>query len=210
MTTTPNAVTTAATAQAALPGVVQQNTNPSNPITQKLLNTGGVANRAMGGFDVAKSANLRPPPYQRQEIRNLHIGPVASPVPGRSDNHQIKVPSGSYVFPAAFVSSVGKGNTNAGFNVIGRMYGMGHRLMQSTGQGMGMRYASEGGARGGEHPYQHVSVDVSGGEYIVPPWQIVAKHGSLKKGHAVMDKFVMNQRKKEIEIQKKLPPPAKK
>jgi len=206
--TNPAAAATSTTMQSTLPGVVQQNLNPANPIAQKLLNTGGVANRAMGGFDVAKSANLRPPPYQRQEFRNLHVGPVLSVVPGRRDNHPIKVPSSSYVLPAAHVSALGQGNTNAGMAIVSRMFGMGHRLMQGSA-GNGMHYASEGGARGADKRGL-VDVNVSGGEVIIPPELIIKKFGSLKKGHAILDKWIMETRKKEIKTLRKLPPPAKK
>ena len=205
----PNAVNTAATTTAATPGVVQQNTNPSNPITQKLLNTGGVANLAVGGFDMAKKANLKPPPYQRQEVRNLHVGPVLSTVPGRVDNHAIKVPSSSFVLPAAHVSALGQGNTNAGMAIVSRMFGMGHRLMQGSGAHGGMSYASEGGARGADG-HGPVAVNVSGGEIIIPPELIIRKFGSLKRGHAILDAWIMHTRRKEIKTLRKLPPPAKK
>ena len=67
---------------------------------------------------------------------------------------------------------------------------------------------SEGGARVGDG-FEPVPVDISGGEYVIPPQEIIRRWGSLKNGHAVLDQFVMDQRKKEIATQKALPPPAK-
>ena len=210
----PNAVNTAATTTAATPGVVQQNTNPSNPITQKLLNTGGVANLAVGGFDVAKKANLKPPPYQRQEIRSMHVGPILSHVPGMSDNHAVKVPSGAYILPASHIAALGKGNTNAGMAVAARMFGMGHRLMQSGMSGSRSSLAtggtySEGGARG-DPRFPATNVNLSGGEFAIDPASIIRKFGSLKKGHAALDAWVMATRAAELKRLKKLPAPAKK
>jgi hypothetical protein len=69
---------------------------------------------------------------------------------------------------------------------------------------------SEGGARGSG---DHVPVDVmlSGGEFVISPESVrkVGK-GSLANGHKILDAWVLATRKKEIETQKKLPPPAKK
>jgi hypothetical protein len=45
---------------------------------------------------------------------------------------------------------------------------------------------------------------------VIPPDKIIAKFGSLKLGHKVLDKWIMDQRAKEIKILRKLPPPAKK
>jgi hypothetical protein len=170
---------------------------------------------------------MNPPWFERNEARQLHVGPVVSSVPGRTDAHQIKVPAGSYVVPSSTVSSLGHGNSLAGMNLLGKMYHMGPYGMGPTPHmphgnlprppraftkfaiGGGLFTYSEGGARGAGH-YEAVPVDVSGGEVIVPPWAIIQKHGSLKLGHAALDNFVMSQRKKEIGTLRKLPPPAKK
>lgn len=184
---------------------------------------GGALQRADGGFNVAKSPNMRPPFYAREAQRQLHIGPVLSAVPGRTDNHHVKVPAGSYVLPAAHVASMGHGNSVAGLDLASKMFAGPYgasapriqhgslprppRPMTQYAYG-GMAY-SDGGARG-EHDFQPVDVDISGGEFVIPPWAIIARYGSLKAGHAALDHWVMNLRKKEIEIQKKLPPPAKK
>lgn len=203
-------------------------TTPLNT-SASLLKDGGIANRAGGGgFNMSSGPALTAPWTERNEARALHVGPVLSNVPGRTDNHQVKVPAGSYVLPAAHVSSMGEGNTLAGTSIASKMfsgpYGAGapkiggHGHMPSppkiaAGPGIanlstgGYTY-SEGGARGEGH-HEPVPVDISGGEFVIHPDEIIRRWGSLKNGHAVLDKFVMNERGKERKTLKALPPPAK-
>lgn len=62
--------------------------------------------------------------FERSEARQLmHTGPILSTVGGRTDQHAISVPSGSYVFPAAHVSALGQGNTINGLKVLQGMFG---------------------------------------------------------------------------------------
>jgi len=213
--TTPNAAVVPAATGIVPPA-------PNNPIQQKLMNRGGVAQRAGGGgFNIAEGPQIRPPYYERNAMRQLHVGPVLSSVPGRTDNHKVKVPAGSYVLPAQHIASMGSGNTLAGMSLASKMfsgpYGAG---APKIAHGAGLPKPpkpmtkfwtggySEGGARGTDH-FEPVDVDISGGEYVIPPQVIIAKFGSLKAGHKILDKWVMDTRKKEIETQKKLPPPAK-
>lgn len=195
--------------------------------------------RASGGFNIAKGPNLNPPNYfERAEARDMTHGPIMSAMPGRSDTHYTKVPSGSYVLPAAHIASMGQGNSMAGLKLAQSQfgpngpYGIGAMKMPrgpgapkpprfggfngSLGLALGGSLAlentysySEGGARG--HGHQPVDVALSGGEYVILP-EVVRNigHGSLKNGHKILDAYVMHARKKEIETQKKLPPPAKK
>lgn len=55
--------------------------------------------------------------------RRLHVGPIHSPVAGRTDHLPIHVPSGSYVLPADIVSAGGEGNTMAGYKTLRRTFG---------------------------------------------------------------------------------------
>jgi hypothetical protein len=258
---------------------------------QQKLGDGGVAQAQGGGtFDMARAPSLTTPWFARQEARSLHVGPVLSSVPGRTDAHKIKVPSGSYVLPAQHIASIGQGNTMAGMSVASKMFsgpygasggkiahgpGAPHapKPMQFAQGGIAnvpvspsivpdgavdsfnkrfngvspegdpnlMEYdpgnvgkdirdpgsdptqrqyyhqrvkvaddSSQGGSRGEEGDYEPVDVDVSGGEYIVPPWAIKTRYGgNLQNGHNILDRWVMDTRKKEIETQRKLPPPAK-
>jgi hypothetical protein len=177
---------------------------------------GLVPHFAVGGFDVSKGLMGRQP---FAGSRQLHVGPVVSSVPGRTDNHKIKVPSGSYVLPAAHVSSMGHGNTLSGFSLADKMFGgpygvsakAAHPAFHAPHMSKSMLGYSSGGApRNPEaNDYEPVDVDVSGGEYIVPPWVIQQRYGNLDNGHKVLDDWVMDQRAKEIKTQKALPPPAK-
>jgi hypothetical protein len=195
------------------------------------LADGGVANRqGGGGFNMMKGPSLNAPWTERQEARGLHVGPVLSNVPGRTDNHSVKVPAGSYVLPSANIAFAGHGNTNAGMSIASRMfgqgpYGSGSTMKMGSHNNMprppriaptpgianlaagGYTY-SDGGARGVDQ-FEPVDVDIAGGEYVIPPQEIIRRWGNLKNGHAVLDQFVMDQRKKEMATTKALPPPAK-
>jgi hypothetical protein len=171
-----------------------------------------------GGFNMSQGPSLTAPWTERMEARGLHVGPVLSNVPGRTDNHQVKVPAGSYVLPAQHIASLGHGNTNAGMSIASKMfsgpYGMGG---MSMGHGPGapkppkaLTSFSEGGARGTDSGTELVPVNISGGEFVIHPNAIIRRFGNLKRGHAILDKWIMDTRKKEIETQKNLPPPAKK
>lgn len=199
---------------------------PMEPMGAQLMNRGGTAKRASGGFNMARSPHLDASWQTRQEARSMmHTGPILSAVPGRTDNHRTQVPSGSYVLPAQHVASMGQGNSVAGLSLANTMFGGGGPYgagSMKIGHGPGAprpprpgRFAdgggeSEGGARG---EGDHVPVDVmlSGGEFVISPESVrrIGK-GSLKNGHKILDAWVMATRKKEIETQRKLPPPAKK
>jgi hypothetical protein len=70
------------------------------------------------------STGLTPGWIERQEAHNSsHVGPIMSTVGGRTDNHAINVPSGSYVLPAAHVSALGQGNTLNGMQILQNMFG---------------------------------------------------------------------------------------
>lgn len=178
----------------------------------------GVAYRASGGFNVAKHPSLGPSWEQRQQARGMHVGPILSAVPGRTDNHHTSVPSGSYVLPAQHIASMGQGNSVAGLASASKMFGGGPygTTPMRGGRGAGLpRAPRAAGFAAGGHPgpqdHEPVEVMLSGGEFVIPP-EVVRQigQGSLKNGHAILDAWVMATRKKEIETQRKLPPPAKK
>jgi hypothetical protein len=210
-----------ATNSAGFASTVPPPATPAAPAGVGFLASGGVAERAGGGFNMSQGPNLSPPWFERQEARGLHVGPVLSNVPGRTDNHQVKVPAGSYVLPAAHVASIGQGNTMAGMSIASKMFGgpygtaipkLPHGSLPKPPKPMTALARggySEGGARGAGH-FEPVPVNISGGEFVIPPWAIIDRFGSLKKGHAALDKWVMDARKREIATQRKLPPPAKK
>lgn len=216
-------------AQNAAPPAVAQNAPASpGPATlgaaptpvapgKPLMANGGALQRAAGGPDMSKSPNLSTPWQTKGADRRLHVGPVLSNVPGRTDNHRVKVPSGSYVLPAQHVASIGQGNSIAGLSLASSMFGGPYgaspgKIAHGSGAPRPPRMM-KGLADGGEPPEQDygqpVDVDISGGEYVVAPEAIIHRYGDLDIGHKILDKWVMDTRKAEIALQKKLPPPAK-
>lgn len=191
---------------------------PGSPLmTKPMMANGGALELASGGFNMAKAPNLSPPWQTKAQDRRLHIGPVLSNVPGRTDNHRVKVPSGSYVLPAAHVSAMGDGNTIAGLAKAGMMFGGPFGTSAGRmGRGPGapkpprMRGLADGGTPEPEQDYgQPVDVDISGGEYVIPPEAIIDRYGDLDMGHRILDAWIMEAREKERELLKNLPPPAK-
>lgn len=169
--------------------------------------------RAMGG----------PPPASwqtRAEARGMtHSGPIMSAVAGRTDHHGMNVASGAYVLPADHVSSLGQGNTQSGMAVLGHMFG------QSGPYGMGRNPAIKRGSGAPRAPRAKIlaaggvaddgvgtptPINAAGGEYVVDP-DIVAEigGGDIKLGHAILDKWVISNRKKHVKTLQSLPGPAK-
>ncbi len=182
--------------------------------------------RAGGGFNIAKWPNLSPPNYfERGEARDMMHGPIVSTSPGRADTHFMRVPSGSYVLPSQTVAGLGGGNSLAGLKIANNIFGLNGPYGISNpkfGHGPGAPkpprgiafatggYTSEGGARGHDD-HKPVDVMLSGGEMVIHPAVVRAiGQGSIENGHKILDHFVLLHRKRDIERQKKLPPPAKK
>lgn len=117
----------------------------------------------------------------------IHVGPIHSPVAGRTDHLPINVPSGAYVIPADIISAMGEGNTMAGFRIANAIFGMQER--------------------GDDTP---VEIVAAGGEYVISPASVARVGGNdIDHGHAVLDDFVKKYRAKTVETLKKLPGPKK-
>ncbi len=169
-----------------------------------------------------------PTPWQiKSEAHSMmHTGPIMSAVPGRTDRHNMKVGSGSYVVPAQAVSHLGQSNTIAGMKVLNSMFG--HGGPYGAGE-MGIKHgtgapkppkamkplaaggwADTGGARGDDESGAPVDVVTAGGEYVIPPESVAAVgQGDVKHGHNVLDAWVNSLLDDHIKTLKKLPPPAK-
>ncbi len=127
----------------------------------------------------------------RADGGEVHAGPILSSVPGRTDNHPMDVSSGSYVLPADHISSLGEGNTAAGMEVVRHMLG-----------GLG----ADGGSQLGEP----VPINAAGGEFVIAPEVVMAiGGGDIKRGHEMLDQWVLLNRKKHISTLRGLPGPAK-
>lgn len=118
----------------------------------------------------------------------IHVGPIHSPVAGRTDHLPVNVPSGSYVIPADIISAMGEGNTMAGFRVANKVFGM-QEISDAP----------------------PVEVIVAGGEYIISPENVADRigGGDMKIGHKNLDYFVMKYREMTVQTLKKLPGPKK-
>lgn len=127
-------------------------------------------------------------PANQPVSEKIHVGPIHSPVAGRTDHLPINVPSGSYVIPADIISAMGEGNTMAGFRVANKVFGM---------------------QEAGEEP--PVEVIVAGGEYIISPENVATRvgGGDLQQGHKNLDDFVIRYREMTVQTLKKLPGPKK-
>jgi len=127
-----------------------------------------------------------------------------SAVPGRTDRHTIRVPSGSYVLPSQHIAHQGQDNTLAGFSAIGKMFGPSGpysavpiaKMRQGPGGPRpprmityGSAFHDSGGARGeGDHDF--VPVIVAGGEHILHPDNVVAVAlAGTKHPEALMAKY---------------------
>lgn len=170
--------------------------------------------RAMGG----------PPPASwqvRQEARGLtHSGPILSAVAGRTDHHPMSVASGSYVLPSEHVASLGQGNTMSGMAVLSHMfgssgpYGVGRNPAIKAGSGAPrvppVKTLASGGGKEGGAPGEPTKILAAGGEFVVPPSTVqMIGGGDIKHGHAILDAWVLANRKKHISTLKRLPGPAK-
>lgn len=127
-------------------------------------------------------------------MTKVHIGPIHSPVAGRTDHLPMHVPSGSYVIPADIVSSLGEGNTMAGFRAVKMMF----------------KGALPGGYAEGGGVGEPVPIVAAGGEYVLTPDEVVwAGKGDLDVGHRALDKWITDTRAELIKTLKKLPGPKK-
>lgn len=161
------------------------------------------------------AGGLAPAPwYVRQEARSMHTGPILSAVPGRTDRHNMNVPPNSYVLPADHVSSLGQGNTQAGMSILNRMFAPYGLQMPKMGHGAGPpkppRMMSDRGGARGTQAAGGVPIIAAGGEYVVPPHVVAAiGGGDPKHGHEILDRWVVENRKKHVKTLKGLPGPAK-
>lgn len=133
---------------------------------------------------------LKPMP-QENNSPNIHTGPIHSPVAGRTDHLNMHVPSGSYVIPADIVSSLGEGNTMAGFKAVKYMF----------------RNVSGDNSSAQKEP---VPIVAAGGEYVLSPQEVMwVGGGDMDIGHRELDKWVKSTRAELIKTLKKLPGPKR-
>lgn len=172
-------------------------------------------NRAGGGTTVTTTgpAGMKMPPMNAApKAVTPHVGPIHSPVAGRTDHLPMHVKSGSYVIPADIISAMGEGNTMAGFKSAkmifqGTPYAKGQAYGQpSTPYGADLPKAAGGAAE----MEDFVPIIAAGGEYVITPEEVMMiGGGDLDHGHKVLDAFVKKMRAKTIKTLQKLPGPKK-
>lgn len=200
--------------------------------TQSFRKGGGIVEkRDFGGSMGLSEAD---PWWTRREATSADSGLLHGSTPGRADSVKTQAPPGSYIIPADVVAGLGEGNTLAGARVMQSILGSGpHGIPQARiGRGSGPprppaipRQAQEELKTGGPVPVfkakpragggdvadrDKTPVDLSDGEFVVHPHDCIRiGGGDLKAGHRVLDKWVIEQRKKHIAKLKALPGPVK-
>ena len=115
----------------------------------------------------------------------------------------MRVPAGSYILPADIPSALGQGNSQAGGEILSRMFGLGP---YGSGGNTPQIRSGQGYEAGGA--VDHVPIIAAGGEMVIPPEAVrEVGHGNLDAGHRVLDALVKRVRKEHIDTLKKLPPP---
>ena len=186
------------------------------------LKKGGQVNkRALGGIETASqmgdmAGRTR---MMASGIDRIHpSGLVMSPVAGRSDLIPMGLGSNSYVIPADVISGIGQGNTIAGGHAFDAMlhkgpYGMKLPIPKISGtlpkpnavpRVVAPHHYTRGGRTKGTVP-----TIVAGGERIVSPEEVARlSGGNYKKGHEMLDRWVLEARKHALKVTKKLPGPV--
>lgn len=161
------------------------------------------------------------------------VGPLHGVDGGRTDTIPASVPAGSFVVPADVVSGLpgAEGNSLAGHNALNKLFSSGPFMPDAAPYGASTPKLPRGNtiphqihaehaltrAKGGkvedDEPLPEGNIDImaAGGEFVVPP-EVVKQIGvgKLTRGHDILDKFVLECRKKNIADLRKLPPPVKK
>lgn len=168
---------------------------------------GGTAGGGMGTGNFARGGEASY--FGGGTTTKVHVGPIHSPVAGRTDHLPMHVPSGAYVIPADIISSMGEGNTMAGFKVANTIFskipGMGG--MPGSDAELGIRAKAKGGSI---HEEDAVPIVAAGGEYVIGPEDVRRiGEGDLDRGHKELDIFVKAMRAKTIKTLKNLPGPKK-
>jgi len=180
--------------------------HPQDQAIAAALNTARHTKAEGGPFSVPQVEYAKP-------AHMTHVGPIHSPVAGRTDHLPMNVKSGSYVIPADIISSMGEGNTMAGFKIARRMFSSKPYFQNATQPyseapqpyAQGKPYGAR--ADGGASP---VEIVAAGGEYVIEPEDVTRLGGGdIDHGHDILDHFVTGYRKKTIDTLKKLPGPKR-
>jgi hypothetical protein len=205
--------------QAAQPGMA-----PTAPVQQR--HGGATPKRAGGGSMLGVPLSSADPWWTKQEAYSADkpaAGYLSGSTPGRADAIKTQAPGGSYVVPADVIAGLGDGNSLAGARVMDAIVQSGpHGIPQERmGRGAGPPRApapyreqqAAGGvtrrAGGVSGQGEGTPVALSHGEYVVHPEHVVRiGGGNLRRGHRILDQFVIHMRKHQIKTLKSLPGPV--
>jgi hypothetical protein len=173
-----------------------------------------------GGDPAGLSASSASPWWTRKEASgdtsSPSLGFLHGPTAGRADALDTSAPAGSHVIPADVVAGLGEGNSLAGaarMESVIRTGPHGTSLPRGGGRSTIPRPpAPLRVAKGGEvdAEQENTPVKLSHGEYVVAPEQVRRwGGGDQKAGHDAWDRWIVKQRKKQIETLKALPGPVK-
>jgi hypothetical protein len=177
----------------------------------ELVDTGRPQKQAVAiALDVARKGKAGGGPFfgaPSVSTQKIHVGPIHSPVAGRTDHLPMHVPSGSYVIPADIISAMGEGNTMAGFKVANTIFSKipGMSGLPGADAQLGLPRKASGGSLG-----EPVPIVAAGGEYVIHPDDVTdLGEGDLDNGHRILDSFVKKMRAKTVQTLKNLPGPKK-
>ena len=142
-------------------------------------------------MDIARS-------IKRAKGGKVHVGPIVGHTDGRADKVPMHVPDGSYVITADVCSSLGEGNTLAGFKKLKKMFPKSVIAFKEA-----KARGAVGRASGGRVP-----ILAADGEFVITPADIVDRWGDLDHGHKILDAWQLQQRAEHIKTLKGLAPPA--
>ena len=174
---------------------------------------GGVLHRGFGG---QMGISELDPGWTRNAMSQMATGYLHGDTLGRADALKTTAPGGAYVIPADVVAGLGEGNNLAGARIIQEAISSGPwgtPLPHGThGHGPPQPAHVQAEAKGGGLAGQTSAtrVDLSHGEFVVTPQDVLRiGAGDLKRGHRILDRFVEDERARQIKKLKALPGPVK-
>lgn len=170
---------------------------------------------AQGGQMIGMS--MASPWWERREASEdfrPETGFLHSTVPGRTDKINMSPPAGSYVLPADVISGLGEGNSLAGARIMSEALNSGpygipqpRAPREHTMPRPPRPLPPE--SQGGRHN-SPVPIVAAGGEMVLSPDEVMRiGGGNVKRGHDILDRFVVHVRKKTAQEMLKLPGPKK-
>lgn len=136
------------------------------------------------------------------------VGPLTGNTPGRADKLPLDVPTGAHVIPADVVGALGGGNSMHGHRVLFGMFPGSRMARRAQPRNHIKLMRPPNMADGGETGT--VPIRASDGEFIVSPDDVSkVGDGDANKGHAILDRFILNTRNANIQHLKSIPGPSK-